>query len=231
MSHLLKRIRKIQGVRRSRLFILMGFITSLFACASGELVIVTTPPEADIRARVGSGLNYESIGKSPLRITGKELAGRLGGDGPMQIEVAKEGYDTKELIISESPRSFDISFSIELISKAEKSKEEDEVNKIKEREAINHTVDSLFEIQRLVKVGRLDEALVKIRSLQDAEPNVAASYEMQGGIFYIQNDYPRALDAYQKALRLNPENVDSFNMKKYLESLTNTSSNKKLGQL
>ncbi|MCB0361663.1 MAG: tetratricopeptide repeat protein, partial [Bdellovibrionales bacterium] len=115
--------------------------------------------------------------------------------------------------------------------KAEKSKEEDEVNKIKEREAINHTVDSLFEIQRLVKVGRLDEALVKIRSLQDAEPNVAASYEMQGGIFYIQNDYPRALDAYQKALRLNPENVDSFNMKKYLESLTNTSSNKKLGQL
>ncbi|MBK9038287.1 MAG: hypothetical protein IPL83_03835 [Bdellovibrionales bacterium] len=183
------------------------------SCSTGELVISTTPPQADIRARTGSGQNYESIGKSPLRISGKELSGRLGGDGPIQIEISKEGFAQKEIIVSESPRNFDINFSIEL---KEPSKDQDESR------PINQTVDSLFEVQRLVKVGRLEDALEMIKLLQASQPNIAAVHEMQGGIFFIQKDIPKALDAYTKAVRLNPENSETLNMKRYLENLTKT---------
>lgn len=183
------------------------------SCSTGELVISTTPPQADIRARTGSGQNYESIGKSPLRISGKELFGRLGGDGPIQIEISKEGFAQKEIIVSESPRNFDINFSIEL---KEPSKDQDESR------PINQTVDNLFEVQRLVKVGRLEDALEMIKLLQASQPNIAAVHEMQGGIFFIQKDIPKALDAYTKAVRLNPENSETLNMKRYLENLTKT---------
>lgn len=187
------------------------------SCSTGELVISTTPPQADIRARTGSGQNYESIGKSPLRISGKELFGRLGGDGPIQIEISKEGFTQKEIIVSESPRNFDINFSIEL---KEPPKDENESR------PINQTVDNLFEVQRLVKVGRLEDALEMIKLLQASQPNIAAVHEMQGGIFFIQKDLPKALDAYTKAVRLNPENSETLNMKRYLENLTKTSETK-----
>lgn len=193
------------------------FLLSVMAgqsCSTGELVISTTPPQADIRARTGSGQNYESIGKSPLRISGKELSGRLGGDGPIQIEISREGFSQKEIIVSESPRNFDINFSIEL---KETSKDQDEGR------SINQTVDNLFEVQRLVKVGRLEDALEMIKLLQASQPSIAAVHEMQGGIFFIQKDIPKALDAYTKAVRLNPDNTEALNMKRYLENLTKTS--------
>lgn len=147
-----------------------------------------------------------------MRISGKELSSRLGGDGPIQIEIAKEGFTQKEIIVSESPRNFDINFSIEL-----REPEKDG----NESQPMNQTVDKLFEVQRLVKVGRLEDALEMIKILQASQPNIAAANEMQGGIFFIQKDIPKALDAYRKAVRLNPDNSEALSMMRYLENLTN----------
>jgi len=184
------------------------FLFIVVGCATGGGVSITTSPDGgDLRVMNGTKMASESLGKSPYRVQKSELRLRAKGDGPVQIEISKPGFMSKVVVITDLAGSADINIQLGL----------QPIEDIVSADDSNATIDALFESQRMAKVGRYDEALRRLEALQVKEPKLAAIYELQGGIYYLREDLPRALDAYQMAVRYNPKNNESLTMKRYIE--------------
>lgn len=82
---------------------------------------------------------------------------------------------------------------------------------------MNGAIDRLFEVQRLVRVGRTDDALENLKKLKESFPTMSAVYEMEGGIYYLRHKLPEALDDYRMASRFSSNNADSLKMIALLE--------------
>lgn len=185
-------------------------------CSTGIMMVDSTPPDSEIFVRSRSSENFQLIGKTPYKLSTGELKDKFNVEGAFALQTRHEGYEPQMVFVSEVPPNAEMNLFLNLKTLDQKALSEGSGNP----EVLNKTLDQLFESQRLVKVGRYDDALIRLDQLAKENPNIAAIYEMQGGVFYIQKNYTKALDSYQKALRLNPENLELVNMKRYLEKYT-----------
>jgi tetratricopeptide (TPR) repeat protein len=83
---------------------------------------------------------------------------------------------------------------------------------------VNALIDRMFETQTLARAGRYEDALEKLRAIEREAPQLAAVYELQGGVYYLMNRYREALDAYSLAAKLNPANPQITRMRQVLET-------------
>ena len=65
------------------------------------------------------------------------------------------------------------------------------------------------------------KALISIKKAIELNPNVAQGYKLKGTVLYTLNRYDEALDAWYKALALNPRLLDVKESIKGLESSLN----------
>ena len=191
-----------------RLLLLLSFKLALIGCSTATLVLNSSPEQAEVW--VGSGTNYVQIGNTPLTISKSELKNQLTDDGPYFFRFVAENHTPKEVILTNIPTQSEVFVSITLEKKESPWEErKDEVNAI---------IDDLFETQRLARVERYSDALEKIKRVQERHPSLSAAYELEGGIYFLQENFREAYDAYLKAYRLNPTNLESFNMTQYLRA-------------
>jgi tetratricopeptide (TPR) repeat protein len=183
---------------------------------------------------------YKSLGASPVHRKLSEVQGMAENSKTILIEARKSGYVSRSVVITDADTSSDVRLSFELPSLEKAVKEYVQNNpeskngagsdalKLMLTEAnqknlleTNHLIDQLFEAQRMSQVGRLEDANKRLEELQKTYPHVAAIYEMQGGIAFMQADFNKALDAYSEALRNNPENVELLHLRAYLQKKLN----------
>jgi tetratricopeptide (TPR) repeat protein len=88
---------------------------------------------------------------------------------------------------------------------------------LEDQRRLNWIVDSLFEVKRLVSAKRYDDAIELLKKVKEAVPQVSAVYELEGGIYFIQNKLHAALDSYTMSVRYNPKNMESIRMKEFVE--------------
>jgi tetratricopeptide (TPR) repeat protein len=82
---------------------------------------------------------------------------------------------------------------------------------------IDKFVNSLFESQRMVRSKNYDGAIAELNKAEAIFPFVSSVYEIKGSVFYLKKNYPESLSFYRKAVSINPENIDAYNLKLYLE--------------
>jgi tetratricopeptide (TPR) repeat protein len=147
------------------------------------------------------------IGETPLKLSSDELSEIYGGTGPVSLEFKKDGFSAVKTIITDIAAS-DLTLNMDLVPS---SGLEDVIR-------LNSIMDSLFESQRLARVGRGEDALIRLKSVEKEAPHLAAIYEIEGGIYYLQKKYKNALDAYSLAASYNPKNPDVMRMRNYLQT-------------
>lgn len=186
--------------------ILISFVTGmiLFSCGTTTTRINfdSSPSKADIYIRTHSNDEYKKIGETPLVYRADEIERKLEGSGPLEIEYRKKGYRNSSVYVTELS-AMDLEIEMELISE----------NGLEDQKLLNWVIDSMFEIKRLVSTKRYDDALSKIKSVKEAVPQVSAVYELEGGIYFLQRKYFYALDAYETAVRYNPNNLELIRMR------------------
>jgi tetratricopeptide (TPR) repeat protein len=84
-------------------------------------------------------------------------------------------------------------------------------------QSLNDAIDLMFEGQRLARAGRFTEALQRLKQVQSQHPQLAAPYELEGGIYYVRKKYKEAIDAYTSATRIHPRNPEATRMRDLLE--------------
>lgn len=69
----------------------------------------------------------------------------------------------------------------------------------------------LQEAEEELRAGQLDQAKAKVQEELAANPSSVAAYNLLGMIYGSERDYPDALDAFQRALKLAPNSVPTRN--------------------
>lgn len=202
------------------------------SCVTGKLYVDSTPNNSKVFVRAAGASKSESIGQSPISRDISDVKKVANGASTIVVEVRKEGYLPRSVIVTDIDSVSDVKVNLELASVEEFVKGSDpslsEAQKrilasLNEKKNLqtNQLIDELFEAQRLTQVGRTQDAERKLDELEKRFPNVATIYEIRGGIAFMKKDYPKALDAFRKAARANPQNVEVLNLKKYLEKKLN----------
>ena len=210
-------------------------MVSMLGCSTGRLFVDSSPKESQVFVRAAGRSKTQSLGVSPTNRDISEVRDLAEGADTIVVEVRKAGYLPKSVVVTDIDSLTDIKVNLEL-SSVEAFIQGTDPNmgdaqkrilaSIYEKRTVqtNKLIDELFEAQRLAQVGRVEDAEAKLDAIEKKHPNVASVYEIRGGISFMKKDFPKALDAYRKAARANPDNIEVINLKKYLEKKLNVSS-------
>ena len=188
------------------IFVLVGYGTCLAGCSSvASLNLHSNPGAAELWIAPLDGSTPKRLGITPLVISSDEAQKVADTTGAVILEFRKDGYLTSKAMVTDLSPS-DISITAQL----------QRSTGLENIESLNLVVDRLFESQRLVRAGRLDDALKVADQIEKDAPELSAVYEIQGGIYYLQKKPKQSLDAYQTSIRFNPRNTEAIRMRNYL---------------
>ncbi len=172
-----------------------------------EIVINSTPDQADVFIKEVGAENFEKIGKTPITLGDDIIKKVLNNEHtPVVIEVTRVGYETKQLIVNDLGKT-NIKYDFNLNAK--------NVDTIISK--IDNVGSELFEAQRLMRAGGYDGSMKILDKLMEEYPYSSLINELKGAVYYLKRDYKNSLIYYDMACKYNIKNADALKMKKYLE--------------
>jgi tetratricopeptide (TPR) repeat protein len=136
--------------------------------------------------------------------------------GPITVEIEKEEFIPSTIIITDAGNAnIDINQKLNPLPKVNDA--DKATGNLQDSIALNKNLEQVFEAQRLVRVGRTDEAMDLLEKVNNNYPQLASIHEMKGGIYYLQKSYAQAQDEYKKVISMIPENVIAQQMLKKIE--------------
>jgi len=191
-----------------KIFAIVGMSAVLTACSSSAMLhLDSSPAQAKISVKpLGTGALKE-IGQTPLSIKASQIEENLNGSGPVTVIFQKNGYKEKEILLSDISQ-LNQSVKVNL----------DPMSSLEDPSLVNAQIEAIFELQRLIRVKKFDEALIIISKLKTDAPHLSAPYEMEGGIFFVKGKLAESLDSYRNAVRLNPQSVEAIRMRDMIAS-------------
>lgn len=191
-----------------KITLMLTSVFLLISCGSKSTYITfeSVPNGATVYVKPIDQMEYKAIGQTPLNFRADEIEKKYEGSGPISVEYRKEGYQSKKVMITELS-AVDLKVKMELMAESG----------LEDQRRLNWVVDSLFEVKRLVSAKRYDDAIELLKKVKEAVPQVSAVYELEGGIYFIQNKLHAALDSYTMSVRYNPKNMESIRMKEFVE--------------
>jgi tetratricopeptide (TPR) repeat protein len=187
-------------------FAFTSYLLAVAGCSSvASLNLQSNPVGAEVWVAPLDGSNPKKLGQTPLLIPSDEAQKVAGTTGAVVLEFRKDGYIPARSMVTDL-----VPADISITSQMQRS------TGLENIETLNGVVDRLFEAQRLVRAGRLDDALKMADQVEKDAPELSAVYEIQGGIYYLQKKPKQSLDAYQSSIRFNPKNSEAIRMRNYL---------------
>ncbi len=178
--------------------------SALIGCTTSQLRVRSSPDSADVYLVANDG-TAQKIGKTPLVIDGRQYP-RLYSD-LTQIRVVKDGYIAQSVLVpqlgyfaGDGYVSFDLTET-----ELPKSCSEQE-------QAFNDLAKGIAEATNLIQKHQFADANLLLRNLVLKYNSVAVLYDLQGNVFYLQGDFVHALDAYNHANTLAPNNAQTLLM-------------------
>lgn len=177
--------------------------TLLPACASSQLRIETSPEGAEV-AWVRPGQSPQSLGKTPLRLSGSDAADFASRGG--QLQVAKEGFQPESILVPSSMVASGIEYRATLKPVTLPNSCTQQANQL------NEIARSVAESQQLIYRRRYAEAETLLLSLTAKFGSVSVIHDFLGNLYYLQKDLNRAQASYRRSLEIEPGNGETRRM-------------------
>lgn len=187
-----------------RLLFFVFSVLSLAACSTSPAIKLRSFPEGAQVSAVESDGGTRPLGKTPME-----------SDASMEsLLIEKEGYEPVRIFVGRM-NSQHYEYSVKLTPKAEDPKLTD----MKSR--YERLAKSIARANNLINTKRFSEAESLLGNLTNDYPNVSVAYDLLGNISYLQRDYRRAINHYQRSIEINPENTETKQVLNRLRSMTN----------
>ncbi len=178
-------------------------LTLLFltGCSSLSLKVNSTPPEADVVLHTQNG--SQKLGVTPLQLTEDQLRALPEG---FMIEVSKTDFAQQKVMIEKRALSTtgEITVKLQSLAKAEAKLNDPDV-----KAAIESIARQVASIQSSLLKKEYIQAEVLTRNLVNNYPSFSVGWNLLGNNFYLQGKYSESVSAYQRALSLEPDNVET----------------------
>lgn len=180
---------------------------TLYSCSSHKVVIKSYPTGSEVFARQSGSKTKNSLGVTPLELDEASIAQlQKNKNVPTIIEIVKEGHKTEKVIIGDFGSS-NVTYNFTL----DKDSHAGLVN------TIDKTSTDLFEAQRLIRLGNMDESIKILSGLLKKYKQSSFINELMGSAYYVKRNYKKSLDYYRTAYKYDSKNIDAYKMQKYLE--------------
>ncbi len=180
-----------------------------------ELKLNSDPVDANLYIRDFGGTINNKIGKTPFVGNIQELAASYSKTGFFMLVIEKAGYLSQSIVLSDLLKS-DLGINVNL----------EPIQDFMKYKKIDRSINELFEAQRLIRANQYDDAIEKLKKIENDEKSLSIVPEMIASTYYLKKEMKSALAWYKKAYRVNPENKDAFMMKAYLEKSIGTDNDK-----
>jgi tetratricopeptide (TPR) repeat protein len=173
----------------------------LTACSTSGLNVSSSPQNAKV-SLVGNSLDEEILlGQTPLTLNSRDIAKLKRKSGPLMLAIEKPGYRNENILVTEFSQ---IDLKIHQNLKP--------IDSLDDFQKINSAIDHLFEAQRLTRQNRFENALKQLDLVSAEFPQIAATYEIRGGIHYLQKKYQEALEDFDHLISMTPNNAEAHSM-------------------
>lgn len=196
----------MKDYKKNIILLLALFSASIYA---DDLALNSFPSEADVFVKNTKTGKEVKVGQTPLKIPLSQLLS-YAQDRVFVLKVKKYGHVDYRVLLT-NVESTDIELNVKL----------NVDRNLSETRNFDKLVSGLFEVQRLIRVKNYSESLTLLADLEKQFPHYSIISELKGGAYYLKKDFKAALGAYRKAFSLNPDNVDAYRMKIYLEKSFN----------
>jgi hypothetical protein len=194
-----------------KIIFLISFILFSMSSHARKIEIITNPEEAEVFVINPQNGERITIGSTPYSGPLEILSQKASGATAFIIEIDKPGFESYRLLYSVMAKG-DVNLRVNLPLS----------NDIKLTQDLDMLMSDLFDVQRMVRARDFSSALTKIEMLEAKFPQYSILHEIKGSIFYLTQDFTRALSSYRRAFALNAKNRDAYRMKLYLERKFNT---------
>ena len=187
-------------------YFLLFFILS---CSTGVIKIRSTPSDAQVTV-IKSDDHHELLGATPFEGERKTLFSPNSTN--TFIRISKPGFLPKEVLLS-GPGSSEVT----------------ELTVSLEEQGKDQRGGGAVDLERFSKLMLKSLGLIHSKKYEESHrvldllilgyPTVSAAYDLKGNVFYLQQNYPKALENYQHALALNSENRESAAMVEKLKTI------------
>lgn len=172
-------------------------LLSLYSCAQGSIKIASEPPGATVISDDGQGPVV--LGQTPLNLSSTSVP-------PLTtLTFQKDGFTSESLLlVSDKTRSVDVRVSLEQVK--------DDFRSADLAQRFEKLARELVIAHNLITQKRLREAESILQSLTREFPKVSVPHDLLGNIAFLEKDRSKALQHYEKSLKLNPENGETQSM-------------------
>lgn len=190
--------------------ILQFTVVSLFlsACSTAPFKVVSEPDNANVFLIVPETNERKPLGLTPITKTKDEinelLDKQLTDGGMINLVFEKDGYSNKEVWIP-SAAGGDLGIDVSVTLTEGKSAKE-------EMKVANDIIGKLFLAQSYARTQQFERALIELDKVLEAFPEFDRALTMKGAVLYGQGSFKTSLEAYEKALEINPELRSALDM-------------------
>ncbi|MFN7685966.1 MAG: hypothetical protein ACK5QT_11215 [Oligoflexia bacterium] len=180
----------------------MGLVSAT-GCATSQLLVESNPPGAEVYF-VGFGNSVQQLGVTPMTLSPLTVPGLYKEQ--VQISVSKPGYHGESFLIPPSTGA--------TLGKISARLNTDPLSKSCQEgvAAMIDATESVAQIQRLIFKKEFTEAERLLGPLTLKYPAVPVFHSLLGNVFYLQKNLTRALESYQRASELGPQNQETLKM-------------------
>lgn len=175
------------------------------SCSSSSIKVSSNPKGAKVFLRNIGSNDRKEVGVTPILLDKNKIKKVLKDDGLFSIIVEHNLYHPKEIFVTETS-SKQMSFDLTLIK----------LPKVDQAYEIDDIVEKFFKCQRYIRVKRYNDCEVVLEKLIEKYPEISTIYEFQGTMYYLKNEKKKAIQAFNTALKYNPENLESVRMLKLI---------------
>lgn len=184
-----------------QIFMSVIFLLFITNCSSLSLRVNSTPPEAEVTLHTLNGA--QKLGVTPLQLNNEQLSSLPEG---FTIEVSKPDFLQQKIMIEKRALSAsgEVSVKLQEISKAELKLNDPDV-----KATIESIARQVAQIQSSLIKKEYIQAEVLTRNMLNTYPYFSVGWNLLGNNYYLQGKTMESINAYQKALTLEPENVET----------------------
>lgn len=191
--------------------LILCLVVAVQSCTSSMIRIESVPDKAEVTVSILGGNKRQVLGTTPLNQT--EIPAEFKGM-PVTLEISHPGFLTETIIVPDlSGINIDLRKSLTSIEKASAQ------DKIATIEKMNRSVDLLFDAVNKAQMNNKEGALRTLAEVKSKQPDLSATYEIEGNIYMMNGDYKSALASYTEALKYNPDQINLLQMKARLEKI------------
>lgn len=173
--------------------------------------IESVPEKAEVAVSILGGNKRQVLGTTPL--SQSEIPNDFKGM-PVAIEITHPGYLTETIIVPDlSGINIDLRKNLTSVENATSQEKAARIEKL------NRSIDLIFDAVTKAQMNNKEGALKVLAEVKTRQPDLSATYEVEGNIYMMSGDYKSALVAYTEGLKYNPEQINLIQMKARLEKL------------